>query len=193
MSLPPAGDRTRFLWRNLSRGLIWLMVIIVLFIASRHFAGEQYDSLMMRLRNYPGLIYLIYTLSELFFGILPPELFMIWALELNGTMVYVQHVILQAFISLGAGYIAFLFGKYLHTTILFRYFRRRFIGKYSGYLKYYGLYLIIVAALTPLPWSGISMLVGSVNYPRIGFLKYSLFRLLRFAVYGFIVFESARF
>ncbi len=43
------------------------------------------------------------------------------------------------------------------------------------------------------PWSGTCLLVGSAGYPSDRFLKLALFRILRFAMYGFIVYQTHHF
>jgi membrane protein YqaA with SNARE-associated domain len=57
-------------------------------------------------------------------------------------------------------------------------------------LQKYGVFLILVAAITPLPWSAISMLVGSLHYPSKKYLLWALARFIRFAVYAAIIWEA---
>ncbi|MCF8378162.1 MAG: VTT domain-containing protein [Bacteroidales bacterium] len=132
----------------------------------------------------------IYSVSELFMGIIPPELFIIWALKFGSLYDYIFYVFIFTLISYIAGLIGFLFGRYLNTTILFRYIRRRFLGKYHSLLQKYGYFLILVAALTPLPYSAISMLVGSFRYPMKNYLLWALSRFIRFAVYAVIIYKT---
>jgi membrane protein YqaA with SNARE-associated domain len=67
---------------------------------------------------------------------------------------------------------------------------RKFFLKYWPMFRKFGSALIIAAALTPLPWALISMLVGSTEYPLKRFSAFALFRVLRFAVYGYIIFQT---
>ena len=87
-------------------------------------------------------------------------------------------------------YLNFLIGQFFYRRVTFRYFRAKYLKDTWPLLKKYGIFLIIVAALTPVPWSATSLLVGSAGYPSKKFLKYALVRILRFAVYGFIVFQT---
>jgi len=89
-----------------------------------------------------------------------------------------------------AGIAGFLFGNYLTKTITFRYIRKRFLSKYQVLLNKYGAFLILVAALTPLPYSAISMLVGSFHYPMSKYLFWASSRFIRYAVYGFVIWEA---
>jgi len=138
----------------------------------------------------PFIIYLIYSVSEFFFGIIPPELFMIWAVNKGDTLHYVFIVGFLAMVSYAMGYINFLIGQFFYKNKKFKQIVRRLLKDTVDKVKKYGIFLIIVAALTPLPWSAVSLLVGSSGYQSKRYLKYALFRLLRFTVYGYFVFQA---
>ncbi len=185
------SDRYRFFIKNLAKGLLWLTVIVFSFVLLQHYVPEGYfRELLQPMYDRPVLLYLIYTASEIFFGIIPPELFMIWASKLGSVFLYVEAVFLLALISYGAGFVGYYFGRFLSTTISFRYVRRRYFEKYQAYLHKYGFFLLIVASLTPLPFSAICMLVGSAKYPVKKFMYYTLFRFLRYALYSIIIWQS---
>jgi membrane protein DedA with SNARE-associated domain len=135
-------------------------------------------------------VYLVYCASEFFFGIFPPELFMVWAINKDTIPHYFLNVAFFAVVSYAMGYLTFLIGHFIHKRPTFRLFRKKFLMQLVPQLKKYGLFLIIVAAVTPLPWAAISLLVGSVGYPSKRYLKYALFRFLRFAVYGYIIYQT---
>ncbi len=165
-------------------------MLLLLFIVFKNYVNVDFESWLGPIFDNIFLMLSIYTLSELIFGIIPPELFMMWALRFESLKDYVFWVFIFAVISYLAGFAGFLFGRYLNTTILFRYIRRRFLGKYHSLLQKFGVFLILVAALTPLPYSAISMLVGSLHYPMQRYLLWALSRFIRYAVYGFIIWEA---
>ncbi|HKJ78263.1 MAG TPA: hypothetical protein VKA10_01960 [Prolixibacteraceae bacterium] len=185
------SSRMRFLFRNGLKGLAWFVVLIggywlfrkAIFAQNPEYWLEQFYA-------QPQIIYLIYTASEIFFGIIPPELFMIWAVNKSDAIHYFWNIAFFAGVSYAAGYLTFLLGQFLYKRVTFRYIRIRFFKGLWPKLKKYGIFLIIVAALTPLPWSAVSMLIGASGYPAPRFLRYALFRILRFAVYGFIVYQT---
>lgn len=184
-------ERYQFFLRNLFKGLLWLGAIVGAFILLQRFAPEgHFDEYLQPLYDQTMLMYLIYTLSEIFFGIIPPELFMKWALKMGSLFVYIEIVLFLALISYGAGLVGYFFGRFLSTTILFRYARRRYFDKYQRYLHKYEFFLLIVASLTPLPFSAICMLVGSAKYPFQRFLLFTLFRFVRFGAYSFVIWKS---
>ncbi len=188
MKLSP---RMQFLLKNGLRGLAWLAVILLAYVFFENILiSNAPDEWVEKFYARPLVIYLIYFGSEFFFGIIPPELFMIWALKKGGVINYTLTVAMFAVASYALGYVTFLIGQFLYKKITFRYIRIKYLNKSWPQLKKYGIFLIIVAAVTPLPWSAICLLVGSAGYPSGRFLRYALFRLLRYAVYGFIIFQT---
>ena len=188
MKLSP---RIQFLLKNSVKGVVWLLIILAAFFLFEEIViSKNPDAWVEKFYAKPEIIYLIYFGSEFFFGIIPPELFMIWAINKASVTHYFFNLAFFAAVSYAMGYVTFLIGQFLHKRITFRYIRMKFLQESWPLLRKYGLFLIIVAALTPIPWSAVSLLVGSAGYPSSKYLKYALFRLLRFAVYGYIIFQT---
>ena len=183
-------DRRRFLLRNLLRGFLWLAVIVIGFIYLRKNYGFSMETLLGPVYDEPTIVYFIFLASEIIFGIIPPEFFMIWSLRNEVFMAYINNVIALSAISYVAGIIGFGIGAYLKNTRFYRMMKYRVFGKFEKHLNNYGGFLVVVAALTPLPFSGIAMLVGSVHYSFKKYLWFSLFRFLRFIAYGIVIWEA---
>lgn len=184
------NEKATFFLKNLVRGLLWLAAMIIIFAIARKYINPDFNAYLKPFLDNTPLILTIYSLSEFLFGIIPPEMFMIWAMKFGSAWDYIYFTAVFSIISYIAGFTGFLFGKYLSNTRYYRYLRRRFLGKYHTLLMKYGFFLILVAALTPLPFSAISILVGSLNYPAGKYLMYALSRFARFAVYAIIIWES---
>lgn len=183
-------DRRRFLIKNLLRGFLWLAVIVIAFIYLRKNYDFTLETVLGPVYDKPTVVYLIFLTSEVVFGIIPPEFFMIWSLRNEMLMAYVNNVTALSAISYVAGIIGFGIGAYLKNTRFYRIMKIRVFGKFEKHLNNYGGFLVIVAALTPLPFSGIGMLVGSVHYSFKKYLWFSLFRFLRFLAYGIVIWEA---
>ena len=112
----------------------------------------------MSLGDSPVTVYVVYFISEIIIGIIPPEMFMMWSLEFTQGRSYILDVTLLAIISYIAGVATYIFGLYFHKTVLYRYLRRRYIGKLEVYFHQFGGFLLFVAAVTPVPYSGVCML-----------------------------------
>lgn len=185
------SPRIKFLIRNGLKGVLWMAILLGgYFLFDRLVVQKNPEAWIETFYARPLIIYLIYCASEFFFGVIPPELFMIWAFNKSDTAHYVLNVGFFAVVSYIMGYLTFLIGQFLYKRVSFRYFRMKFLKETWPLLRKYGIFIIIVAALTPLPWAAVSLLVGSAGYPAGRYLRYALFRILRFVVYGFIVYQS---
>ena len=182
-------SKSRFFIRNLARGLLFLIALIVLFLYAKKHLEDGYLDWLAPVYENPLIVFIIYTLSEVIIGIIPVEFFFIWALRTNDLILYIQYVVLLAFISYFAGILGYWIGKKIGETIFFRWIKRKYLRKSQIYLQQFGGFLIIVAASTPLPFSGISMLMGSVGYPFRRFWIFALTRFLRYIAYAIIFWE----
>lgn len=189
-ALKEKKEKTIFLVRNLLRGLFWLAIIIVGYILLKDRVNFSEYEWLKNFYEKPLLIYFIFSVSEILIGIIPPEFFFIWAARNNDVNYFINSVIILTAITYAAGIIGYWIGRYLNRTRYFRLLKRRFFGKYEKYLFKFGGFLIIVAALTPIPFSGIAMLVGSIRYSFKKYLYHSLARLLRFAAYSYVVWQA---
>lgn len=167
-----------------------MAVIVIAFIYLRKNYDFTLETVLGPVYDQPTIVYLIFLSSEVIFGIIPPEFFMIWSLRNEMLMAYINNVIALSAISYVAGIIGFGIGVYLKNTRFYRIMKYRVFGKFEKHLNNYGGFLVVVAALTPLPFSGIAMLVGSVHYSFKKYLWFSLFRFLRFLVYGIVIWEA---
>jgi membrane protein DedA with SNARE-associated domain len=180
------GSDKQFIYRNLLKGLIWLFVLIVGYILFKRYVSVDYLIWLRPLFDNKLLMLLIFLLSEVVLGIIPPEIFIIWALRTGQLANFFVMVTILATISYGAGVTGYFFGHYLSRTLFFRVIKRRFLRKLDSRLETFGIYLILIAAMTPLPFSGVSMLIGYVRFPLKRFLLFSLTRFLRFFLYAVI-------
>jgi membrane protein DedA with SNARE-associated domain len=184
-------DRYRFLVKNTARGFIYFLVIIGLFLFFKHYTNINFRSILGPVMDNEYLMYLIWTGSELLFDLIPPEVFMIWATQrFPDVWDYVGAIAILAVISYGAAYVAFYAGKHLHGGRLHRYVNRKLIPKYDHYIQRFGAFFVIVAAVSPFPYSAISLLVGAADYSTKKYLIFGSTRFIRFAVYSWILWET---
>lgn len=167
-----------------------LTVIVVGFILFKKYVDIEMAEVLAPLYAHPGWVYLIYTCSEILVGIIPPEFFFMWALKVGDAWDYVGIVSALAALSYVAGLLGYWFGSRFSRKPFFRKLRVRVIGKYEKYFETFGAFLIIVASVTPLPFSGVAMLVGSVGFNFSKYMLYSSTRFLRYALYAFIIWEA---
>lgn len=184
------SERIRFFLRNLFRGLIWLAVVVGGYFYLESHYNLTLQGILGDLYDQPLIIFLIFFVSETVFGIIPPELFMIWSLRNELIQQYVLNVAALSVISYLAGIIGYNIGAHFGTTRFYRTIRVTYLKRFEKHLTRFGGFLVIVAALTPLPFAGICMLMGAIRYPFRRFLLMALTRFLRFIIYAIIVWEA---
>lgn len=183
-------ERRKFLWKNLGRGLIWLVIIVALFIL---FKDNEYINNLKWLEDLSGmqwLVYLIFLISEIVFGIFPPEFFMIWSIKNGISDFYIVELLALSLVSYGAGVLGYYLGNQFSHTELFKKIDENYLSKYKRNLRRFSGYVLFVAAVTPLPFSAMCMLVGSIQYPLRYFLLITLTRFARFFVYGYFIWQA---
>lgn len=178
--------RSGFLVRNLLKGLAWFAVIITAYILVQS-ELEIYEEQINKIGDNMPLLLSVFTVSEIVFGILPPEIFMlIW--QTKGILSeYVFNLSILTLISYGAGIVGYFIGYYFTKTPAFKGIYDRYLQPYEGRLKKYGGFLVIVGAVTPVPYSATCMLAGTIKYPFKTFLLICITRIVRFSFYGWMV------
>ena len=179
--------RLFFFFKNFIRGLLFFAIALGFYKVS--FSYLDLSSLKNQISfDFPSFfVFTLFFMSEVILGIIPPELFMIWAISSKPLGSYLFYVITFSFLSYIAGFSAFLFGKYLHNTWLYEFMKKNIIGKYERKISAFGWLVIVVAAITPLPFSATCAVVGAVGFDRKKYLIYSSARFLRYAIYGFFI------
>ena len=179
--------RLFFFFKNFIRGLLFFAIALGFYKVS--FSYLDLSSLKNQISfDFPSFfVFTLFFMSEVILGIIPPELFMIWAISSKPLGSYLFYVVTFSFLSYIAGFTAFLFGKYLHNTWLYEFMKKNIIGKYERKISTFGWLVIVVAAITPLPFSATCAVVGAVGFDRKKYLFYSSARFLRYAIYGFFI------
>ena len=179
-------ETLKFFTKNLLKGLLSFVFILgILWIASKYLP-DDWMSYIEPLRDRPALIYSIFFASEVLFGLIPPEIFMVWAL--GGTaLYYIQVIWFLTLLSYAGGIVAFFIGRFL----LFRKFKMtNTYREYSRTYRRFGGVLILISAITPVPFALISMISASFGFRFAKYMQYASLRLLRFVVYGYFVWEG---
>ena len=181
--------KLKFFLANLIKGIALLAGLLIAY----RFLIDYIDIKELTAVNYIedlsiAFIFVVFFCSEIIFGIIPPEFFMLWVLNDQGPEMYPFFILALSTISYFAGIVAFLFGKYLHETSLYNLMKKYVIGKYERKINSYGGIAIVVAALTPLPFSGTSAVIGAIGYSRKRYFLFALSRFIRYALYGSVIY-----
>ena len=133
-----------------------------------------------------GLVGLFFF-SEVSFGFITPELLIVWADE---TLKPNWMLALLATLSYTAGIVSYFIGRFWSTRKIVR---ERILERNAttmDQLRRFGGLLIILAALTPLPYPIVCQLSGMNKYPFKYFVWITLVRFLRFGLYGALLFSA---
>ena len=182
-------EKTQFFLYNLLRGLFFLVVTIAGYFVAKKYLGLDLKEMMGPLYESPKTVFSMFWISEVVFGIIPPEFFMIWSQRHEDYNLFVSNVIAFMVISYVAGVIGYWFGAYLNTTKAYGFLKKGVFGKFESQFNKYGGFLVIVAAMTPIPFSGVCMLVGSARYSFSRFLFFALTRFVRFTAYAYVIWQ----
>lgn len=186
----PRSEFHQFLYNNLLRAGIWLLLVVVMIILWNRFVPDDFLTWIKVYTSNPIPIYVVFLTSETIVGILPPELFVGWALSFED-IGYITNVAFLAVISYTAGLLAYFMGRWLRR---FRFVQLRMrskkVRKYVHYYQRWGGLLIIISAITPVPFATVSLISGTFKFSIWKYLVYSASRFARFALIAYIVFKA---
>ena len=135
----------------------------------------------------PAGLISVFFFSEVSFGFITPELLIVWADE---TLKPNWMLALLATLSYTAGIVSYFIGRFWSTRKIVR---ERILERNAttmDQLRRFGGLLIILAALTPLPYPIVCHLSGMNKYPFKYFVWITLVRFLRFGLYGALLFSA---
>lgn len=136
----------------------------------------------------PFILLSAFFVSETTLSAIPPEFLLFWASQFD--MYWVWVFFLSA-ISYSAGLIAHRMGGYLGHYQWVQRLLKKTSEKYAKIITKWGGLVVMLAALTPLPFSPIAVLSGSLKYPFRLYALYSLSRIVRFVLYGLAIIKFA--
>lgn len=134
--------------------------------------------------NKPTVLSTFY-ISESTLGLLAPELYITWVSSLDFKWLW---LLLLSLLSYGGGVTAYFIGTRLYLMPRIHSWVDVKFAKQFEQIKKFGGLLIVVAAMTPLPFSPICMISGIVRFSFKSFLLLTLSRFVRFAIYGSLIF-----
>lgn len=66
-------SRSRFLIKNLLRGILWFAVIITAFILAEEYIRSTFEHDLEAIQDKPIIMFMVFFASEVIFGLIPPE------------------------------------------------------------------------------------------------------------------------
>lgn len=183
-------NRHRFLINNILKGFLGFgILILALHLIRFNFTESERFAWMQPLYERPNLVMGLFFVSELLFGIIPPELFMLWAMQTQYLGTYTWGVVLMSICSYCIGAFNYFLGRFLRDSTDWLRGKSRFVRKYQALFDKYGSELVIVAATSPIPFSLVSLLAGAGGLGRRKYLLNSLYRFPRYFLYAYMLWQ----
>lgn len=176
-----------FVWQAVKKALPYIIVAVIAIYALNYF--YDINAALVRLTeilpSYGVLSF--FFVSETLLGLVPPEIFIAWSGKMPNPWGYLS---ILALLSYGGGLLSYHLGKMMSKIPSVHSYLEVKMQKQLKNSKKWGGFLIIVGALLPLPFSISCIAAGIINFPFRNVILFGSLRLLRFAIYGIIIFNA---
>lgn len=176
-----------FLLKHTIRVVLGIGILVIGLLALNKYVIDVDEVMQSMFANFSDTAILtFFTLSEIILGLIPPDLFIVWA---GGKENPYTILLLLAVLSYCGGMIAYVIGRYIGKIHkVQKYIQRRFLEHFDMIRKWGG-FVVIFAALFPLPFSPVCMTAGMVRYPFPLLLLFGLTRFARYYIYAAALFN----
>jgi len=129
----------------------------------------------------------IFFISESLLGMIPPDLFMIWAEKFDNP---IYMLTLLGILSYVGGIVSYKIGNWISKREKIKAYTERRLQKYIALTEKWGGTFLALSALLPFsPYSMVAMAVSIFKYPFKLLLLFGLFRIARFVFQGLMLLE----
>jgi len=176
-----------FLIKNTIKMIVILGLIVVGIIVLDKYLDLQHILTNFIQRGNKFVVLSIFLVSESILGWIAPDFFIAWAEQFENKYLFLT---ILATISYIGGINAYFIGIFLLRFPKIKNWIEKKNEKYFKLIKKWGGFVIIFAALFPLPYATTSTAAGMLKYPFKQFLLYGLTRYLRFFLYALAIFGA---
>lgn len=164
-----------------------VIAFVLLFLALELFVFDFNVLLNTLVATYSAqIIFSFFLVSETILGLVPPEIFIAWASKAANPWLF---LFLLATISYIGGIISYFLGSSLYLIPAVKNHVETKIAKHIANLRKWGGFFVVLGAVSPIPHSLVSLASGLIKYNFKHYLLWSLFRYVRFLIYGLIIFK----
>jgi len=180
-----------FLAQNLMKLGIFIAVFLVVgfFISKYVITTEEIFKLIVQ-NTESWAVFLFFTVSETILGLIPPDLFIMWTKTEADAIGVNPWLLLSLLASLSyiGGVLAYYIGKLLAGMPKVHFWVTKKYKDLFMKFKKWGGFLIVVAALLPIPFSIVTLISGVSGFSSKRLLTLGLFRYIRFFAYALVLF-----
>ncbi len=178
----------KFLFKSITKLLVIFLILVAVFtLVQRYIVTDVKDLFFVFIDKIPNyIIWIVFSLSESFLGLIPPDLFIIWGQQYQFPLLIVT---ILSLISYAGGFVSYGIGILLMRNSKISTFIHRRYEKTIYFLKRWGGFFILVAAMLPIPYSVATLISGMVGYRLDRLAFFGLARILRFYLYAIVIME----
>lgn len=176
-----------FVWESLKKAFLPILGLVIAVFLFNKYVYNINEGLENMTETFPReAIFAFFFVSETILGLIPPEIFIAWTKKTNDPLVNLS---ILAVLSYSGGLLSYHIGKLILKIESVRVYLEVKMAKHLRNSKKWGGILIMVGALLPLPFSIACMASGMIKYPFKNVIWFGLFRLVRFGIYGWAIFQ----
>lgn len=177
----------RFIGANaLKAGFYYSLVVVAVIVVAKflldlnHIFHAVFDSLSTL------QVLTIFFISESILGMIPPDLFMIWAEKFANPAAMLT---VLGVLSYAGGIVAYYLGSWISRQEKVKAFIERRLQRYIALTEKWGGLFLALSAIFPFsPYAMVALAVGVLHYPFHKLLLYGFFRIARFVGQGIMIF-----
>lgn len=172
-----------YMWKTgLKIILIYLAIMIPAILISNYFLdfNAVFDFITTRFKDW--VVLLIFFVSEVILGMIPPDFFVIWSSKFTSPLLFLT---ILGVLSYAGGAVAYYLGVLLLKNKRIKDYSQRVLSKYIDMVRKWGGAFIVISALFPFsPFSIVVIAVSLFKYPFRLYLLFGLARIARFLIQG---------
>jgi len=166
---------------------VYAILIVLLFLASKYLFDFSKVFAYFIERFSDTFTIVLFFVSESFLGMVPVDLFVLWAMKFESPLPYLA---LLGLLSYTGGVISYFIGMGISGIPKVKAYSERKLKNYIMFVRKWGGAFIVVAALFPFtPFSMVVIALSLLKYPFRYFLLFALTRLVRFVLQGILFFD----
>lgn len=174
---------------NLAKLLLTVLLLIAAVLLLKPVLAPFQDGLLALIQEQlsPPAVFAFFYLSESVLGLVPPDIFMLWAAVRFPEQAW-DVITLLALLSYVGGVTAYVIGRRIeHLPRVHRFLFERH-AQHVQFMQRWGGVFIVIAALLPIPFAIASTAAGLVEYPLRSYLLFAVARFARFYLYAWVLF-----
>lgn len=174
-------------WNILKIVFFYALFVLAIYLIGKHLLdfNRIFQYFLDRLSD--RIILLLFFLSESLLGLVPVDLFVIWTLKFESSIIYLA---LLGILSYIGGVISYYIGLLISRRPKIKAYTERRLNNYVHFVRKWGGAFIMIAALFPFtPFSMVVIALSLLHYPFRLFLLFALTRLVRFVIQGVLFFN----